>query len=278
MVPMRSDLDAFTNPELTALRAEALSGGDARLAADIAALVAERVRRHHTGERLDVYDDALRHTGVKERGRVHLDGDWHRSFHCWLVSPARRTLLVQRRSAAKATFPGALDVSVAGHYRAGEGVRQGCRESEEELGLQVDPDRLIPMGRSVTASRHGYLIDREVADVFLYTSDVRPEALTPDPDEVGAVLEVPLADGLAMFVGEREACLARVFPVGDGPAQPVAAGGSGWSQPHGGAPAGPPWDSVAIRPSEFTTHYDRYYSRLFLQAQRIAAGLPPLPV
>ncbi len=249
------DPDTRTNPELLALQGEALLRGDPDLALALAARMEERVRRHRTGEMLDIYDDSLRHLGAKERGLVHLDGDWHRSFHCWLVSPVHRTVLVQRRSAAKATYPGALDTSVAGHYRAGEGVREGCRESEEELGLTLEPDRLIPLGRSVDAGRHGYLIDREVADVFLYVTDVRPDALTPDPAEVAEVLEVPVAGALALFTGERATCAA-----------------SAWT-PGAGAPR-----SATIRPEEFTGHHDRYYSRLFLQAQRVAVGLRPLAV
>ena len=110
-------------------------------------------------------------------------------------------MLVQRRAATKATYPGALDTSVAGHYRAGEGVREGCREADEELGLRIDPERLVPLGRAVDMARHGYLIDREVADVFLYLTDVPPAVLRPDPGEVAELLDVPLGAGLDLFTG-----------------------------------------------------------------------------
>ncbi len=246
MAPM--DLTGFTHPDLHRLRADALATGDHAAAATIAALMAERERRHHRGETLDVYDDSLRWVGTKERGLVHLEGDWHRSFHCWLVSPARRTLLVQRRAYEKETYAGALDVTVAGHYRAGETVREACREADEELGLTVDPDRLVPLGRAIDTARHGILIDREVADVFLYVTDAPLDALRPDPAEVGDVLEVGLDAALALFTGT----VARV---------PARARGAG---------------ACTIALDEFTVHHDRYYARLALQASRLAGGLPPL--
>ena len=243
----------MTQSELRWERGEAALAGAVGRVAALTELLASRERQYFTGEALDVYDDNLRPIGTKDRGSVHLDGDWHRSFHCWLVSPRRGTLLVQRRAVSKATYPGALDTSVAGHYRAGEGVREGCRESEEELGLRLDPDRLLPLGRAIDPSRHGILIDREVADVFLYATDVALCDLRPDPAEVAEVLESPLDQVWAMFCGGHPEAEAQA------------------------------WDgrrsyASRLRAAAFTPHLDRYYARLAVQARRVAAGLDPLPV
>lgn len=246
------DMDGLTTPELERRRGEALAAGDTALAAALAARVAARRARHHTGEMLDVYDDSLRPLGVKERGLVHLDGDWHRSFHCWLVSPGRRSILVQRRARTKATFPGALDVTVAGHYRAGEGLPGVCREGWEELGVELRPDELVPLGRVVDAARHGFLLDREVADVYALVTDVAPEDLRPDPEEVAAVLDLPIAGALALFREEAEEAPAGEYAPGRGA--------------HG----------LRVRRTDFTAHHDRYLARVALQAERLADGLPPL--
>ncbi len=246
------DVEHLTHPEIRNLRADALFRGDTRRAAELAAVLAGRERRYHTGEMLDIYDDSLRPLGVRERGRVHLEGDWHRSFQCWLVSPARRSVIVQRRAASKATYPLALDTSVAGHYRAGEGVADACRETEEELGLRVDADRLVPLGRSVCTARHGCLIDREVAEVFLYATDAAPAALRPDPVEVAEVLEVPLQPLLALFCGAAADAPALTCRPGHAPL------------------------ATRIRAEEFTVHLGRYYPRVVFQALRLADGLPPL--
>jgi len=84
---------------------------------------------------------------VKERGRVHVDGDWHRSVQVWIVQKydsqregadeeeEKVRVLLQRRSPYKDTHPNLLDVSCAGHVNAGDDVLDTTiREMEEELG------------------------------------------------------------------------------------------------------------------------------------------------
>jgi isopentenyldiphosphate isomerase len=248
------DFSRLTQADLWRLRAEALAAGRRDRAEAAAREMAARQRRHFRGEMLDIYDDSLAPAGVKERGAVHLDGDWHRSFHCWLVAPARGALLLQRRALAKETNPGLLDTTVAGHYRAGEGPREGCREAEEELGLVLDPDRLVPIGRGIFMARFGYLIDREVADLFLYATDASLTDLRPDPAEVAEVLEMPVADALALFAGE----VAEVRALG-------------WAPGAGPRP-------VRVRAGEFTPHHDRHLARVALQARRLLRGEVPLPI
>jgi isopentenyldiphosphate isomerase len=100
-------------------------------------------------EILDIYDDQMRHIGTKERGAVHRDGDWHKVFQCWVVyrdADGRDYLVVQRRGPDKDIYPNYLDISAAGHYQAGETIRDGIREVQEELGIQVSFDDLIPLG------------------------------------------------------------------------------------------------------------------------------------
>jgi hypothetical protein len=95
-------------------------------------------------ELLDVFDERGWHAGVKPRAAVHRDGDWHLAFHLWVVSPDG--VLLQRRSRSKASWPGRLDATAAGHLLAGEAVRDGLREAEEELGVAYAFDALAPLG------------------------------------------------------------------------------------------------------------------------------------
>ena len=163
-------------------------------------------------ELLDIYDERNLHLGVKERAAVHRDGDWHRVFHCWVVwrdAQGSDWLLLQRRGAHKPTFPLHLAVTVGGHYRAGETVEDGLREVREELGVDLPFTALIPCGRrSLVARWHG-LIDREVADTFVYVSQ-RP--LTDYPvmaPEVADLVALQVTDCLALFAGERASVSAQ---------------------------------------------------------------------
>ena len=93
-------------------------------------------------ERLDVLDEHGIPTGTtKSRGEVHRDGDWHRAFQLWIVKEGNYVLL-QRRAKGKDLEPGKVDVTVGGHYRAGETLLDVVREVEQEIGLSVRPGEL----------------------------------------------------------------------------------------------------------------------------------------
>src|SRR5260370_311632 len=74
----------------------------------------------------------------------------------------------QRRAPTKQTWPGAWDVSAAGHFRPDEGLAGGLREIAEELGLTVAPGELVALKRhrEVLLNPTG-LCDREYQDVYL---------------------------------------------------------------------------------------------------------------
>jgi isopentenyldiphosphate isomerase len=163
-------------------------------------------------ELLDIYDDALTLLGVKPRPDVHRDGDWHRVFHCWVLfrdADGEGWVVMQRRGPDKDTFPNLIDVSVGGHYAAGESIRDGVREIHEELGLEVTYEALIPVGRRVSAARYLGLIDREVADVFVYETTLDLDDFRPDPDEVAGLVAFKVRDGLALCGGEIDRLTAR---------------------------------------------------------------------
>jgi isopentenyldiphosphate isomerase len=131
-------------------------------------------------EILDVFDDEGRQLGTKRRGDVHRDGDWHLAFHLWVVAPAG--VLLQRRSRDKSSWPGFLDASAAGHLLAGESIRDGLREVEEELGATYAFDDLARLGvhRIADTERSG-AVNRELQHVFA-VRDARPLAAWHDFD------------------------------------------------------------------------------------------------
>ena len=159
---------------------------------------------------------------VKERAQVHRDGDWHRVFHCWLVHPRGPSLLLQLRATNKETSPGLWDVSVGGHYSAGEGVEGGLREIQEELGLTVSRDELTQIGwhRWEDFFSSNGLIEREVADIFFLLRRVRLADLRPLAEEISAIAFVPasalrgLSEGnlTQINVSARAAEDGRLFP------------------------------------------------------------------
>ena len=100
---------------------------------------------------LDEVDLEGRPTGrTADRGRVHREGIRHRTAHVWIFRTVdgRDEILLQKRSAAKDSFPDCYDISSAGHIPAGLGFRESARkELREELGVTSRPGDLHFCGR-----------------------------------------------------------------------------------------------------------------------------------
>lgn len=172
-------------------------------------------------EYFDLYDEAGSPLGrAKPREEVHRDGDWHRSAHIWIFTSDGR-LLFQRRAANKDTWPGRLDASVGGHYRAGEvSAASIVREAWEELGLTVDATELIPLGERRIESREPGIIDREIQDIFLLRRDLPLAAYRPQDDEIDALTLLDAAEAARLYRGELRSLSAAMLP--RGAAQPRA--------------------------------------------------------
>jgi isopentenyldiphosphate isomerase len=174
-------------------------------------------------ELLDVVDERGAHLGVKRRGDVHRDGDWHLAFHLWVVRGDG--VLLQRRAATKASWPGYLDASAAGHLVAGEAIADGLREAEEELGVAYAFADLTPLGvHRVDEAQPGGRRNRELQHVFAVRDERALEDWTGfDREEL---------DGLVLVSHDGFAALAE------------AAGGEGGRAPEVPARA---WDGRVAR-------------------------------
>ena len=201
-------------------------------------------------ELLDVLDDLGRPTGeVVYKSEAHRRGLFHRCFHCWIAGQdaAGPYLLVQRRAAAKDTWPGYLDVTAAGHLQSGEEpVMGGLRELEEELGLRVDPGRLAPLGTRRIEQEIPQGCDREFHDVFLLLDGTPPQDLRLQEGEVEAVLRVGLGDVEALGAGVSATEYAR-----------------------GGI------SDTRVRLADFVPNEDDYLQRVAGAARRVLAGEDP---
>jgi isopentenyldiphosphate isomerase len=200
-------------------------------------------------ELFDVLDEEGRPTGAtKLRRLVHQDGDWHASLHLWIVLGDR--LVLQRRGREKDTYPGFLDIAVAGHLRAGETWEDALRESEEEIGITVRPSDVVRLGtrrnRYVRPPVPGEadLRDFEHQTVLLARPAIAFEDLRPGRPEVESVVLLELS---------AFASLARGTP---------AAGLELASQVR----------AARFEPPELLPRLDDYYERILAALER---GGPP---
>ena len=151
-------------------------------------------------ERLKVFDENYRYVCDETRETVHKKGLWHETFHCWLVDGTN--VFIQKRSAAKKDFPSLYDITAAGHLTADEEVMDGIREIEEELGIEVDPLKLKQMDIVQDVITLPGFIDKEFANVFLYTSNFSLNDFTLQQEEVDSIHAVSIEDLQALFRGE----------------------------------------------------------------------------
>jgi isopentenyldiphosphate isomerase len=133
---------------------------------------------------------------TKARRDVHRDGDWHRSLHLWVWGLLEGVphLVFQRRSLEKDTWPGALDVAVTGHARAGETIDATLREAEEEIGLAVRLEEIVRLGMRRREEHRASVHDNELQEIFARVLPADLLALRPDPDEVSGLLMVRFED------------------------------------------------------------------------------------
>ncbi|WP_453989811.1 NUDIX hydrolase [Bacillus nitroreducens] len=120
-------------------------------------------------EQLRIFDENKNHIGIASREDVHRLGYWHEVFHCWFICEEEGTykLYLQLRSKNKKDYPNLLDITAAGHLLANERVEDGIREIEEEIGIDLSFQDLIPLGVvDYTVIRENF-IDKEIAHVFL---------------------------------------------------------------------------------------------------------------
>ena len=168
-------------------------------------------------EQLDVVDEVGRYLRTAPRDEVHERGEWHRVFHCQIVTlrDGAPTAVLQQRSRTKAAFPGLIDISAAGHLAAGETPIDGIRELEEELGISPASTDLVPLGVRRLADDSGEgTLNCELTSVYLLRDDRPLTDYVLARDEVDAVLDAPIADLLALFGGSPSLTVQGVSSAG----------------------------------------------------------------
>jgi isopentenyldiphosphate isomerase len=205
-------------------------------------------------ELLDILDESGRPTGeVVPKSEAHRLGLWHRCFHCWICGSdsGGSYLLLQLRAATKDTWPGYLDVTAAGHLAAGEETLDGLREVEEELGLRIESERLVPLGTRRIEQEIPGGCDRELHEVFLLLDATPPGNLRLQKEEVEAVFRLDLDE------------VEALYEKGSAPAREYAEGRT---------------SETRIHLAEFVPKEEGYLRRVVGAARRHLSGVRPDPI
>lgn len=148
-------------------------------------------------EKLDVRTPDGEITGVvKERSKVHRDGDIHGTSHIWLIRKKNNNkfdILLQKRAATKDAYAGCYDISSAGHVTAGHDyLETALRELKEELGVIAQPEELEFIGyiNGVMETEFNGVpfINHEISAVYVYECYLNENEFQLQKEEVESVL------------------------------------------------------------------------------------------
>ena len=143
-------------------------------------------------EILSYYDDEIKEIGRATRSKIHSEGLLHMVVHCWVVDKDKQWLYFQQRAFDKKDFPGFYDICAAGHIAAGEKVKTAAiREIEEEIGLELEQEKLKYVGSIRDRTYMNDFNNNEVCQIYMF-SVKNPEFLIGE--EVERIVKVQLIE------------------------------------------------------------------------------------
>ncbi|MFJ8065257.1 NUDIX domain-containing protein [Psychrobacillus sp. NPDC096426] len=166
-------------------------------------------------ELLRIFDRNRNAIGTAPRHEVHKLGHWHETFHCWFISREEEVdyIYLQIRSDSKKDYPGLLDITAAGHLLANETVQDGVREVKEELGIGVSFEELVSLGIIDYSVTTGELIDRELANVYVYNCTLGFDDFAIQTEEVSGVVRAKFKPFSELWLGELEEIQIEGFEI-----------------------------------------------------------------
>lgn len=205
-------------------------------------------------EILDVFNEKYELIGQADREKIHVDGLWHQTFHCWIITrhDDANYVLVQKRASSKKTEPNKLDISAAGHLRAGETKIDGLREVQEELGISPETSKIIDLGIRISSSGiPGKKCNREFCNVVFLEDNTPLLEHNLQESEVSALVEIRVEDGLRLFFGEESVVTVNALIEADGKKK---------------------LEKLDITAGDFISRLDPYYLKVFIMADRYFKG------
>lgn len=156
-------------------------------------------------EMIDEYNKLGQKIGVVDKEIAHRDGLWHKAIHVWIVNDKDEVLL-QYRCAEKKLYPNMWDTSFAGHIGTGESsIEAVIREGKEELGIDVDLDKLELLITSVEKVRFRKIVSNEFIDVYMLRQNVDLDKIVLQKEEVSNAKYVSM-DEFFKIVEEEKIC------------------------------------------------------------------------
>lgn len=164
-------------------------------------------------EIIDLVDTTNKVIGTVGKKEAHKLAKWHRTVSFILVDSKKKLIYFQDRN--KPTELQSEDFFVklnGGHLLSGETPEQGVRELEEELGLKIAPENIIPIGINQTAVdfSEDYKIREFIYYFIVDIEDVLNKVKFQD-GEVSSIIYFNPEQALQLVLGETKEITGTVF-------------------------------------------------------------------
>lgn len=161
---------------------------------------------------IDIFTDRYEHLGTEDKTQAHRNGSWHRTFSALALNPRTRRVLLQKKTPGRYSFdrPDYADITVGGHYHAGEGIPDGVREIHEELGLPITYADLHPIGlRQTAVTLAPDHLEREFQHWHLLPLATSLENIPLSDAEVCGLVDIDLDEAINLADGTVSSAAAR---------------------------------------------------------------------
>ena len=135
-------------------------------------------------EMINEYNKRGEKIGVIDKAIAHKEGLLHKAVHVWIIN-SNNEILIQLRCADKSIYPNTWDCSFAGHIGEGEtSIDAVIREGKEEVGIDVDLDKLEYILTHKESVVYEEFISNEFNDVYILRQDIDIKDLVYQVEEV----------------------------------------------------------------------------------------------
>jgi isopentenyldiphosphate isomerase len=206
---------------------------------------------------IDIFNDRYEPVGTEDKKTAHAKGLWHRTFSALAINPTTQRVVLQKKAPGRYSFdrPDYADITVGGHYHAGETIPDGIREVHEELGLPIAYGDLHPIGLRQTAiTLAPDYIEREFQHWHLIPLNVALDEIPLADAEVSGLVDIALHDAIALANGDTRTVPARYATRTD---------------------TGLEYSEATLTTADLIPNYlalDQLYLRLFVAARRFCTG------
>ncbi|WP_026423595.1 NUDIX hydrolase [Actinokineospora inagensis] len=206
---------------------------------------------------IDIFNDRYEHIGTEDKKTAHVQGLWHRTFSALAINPTTKRVVLQKKTPGRYVFdrPDYADITVGGHYHAGETIPEGVREIHEELGLPISYSDLHPIGlRQTAVTLAPDYVEREFQHWHLLPLDLALDEIPLSDTEVSGLVDIALVDAIALASGDTDTAPAHYTTRTD------------TGREHG---------EITLTTADLVPNYlklDQLYLRLFVAARRFCAG------